>query len=191
MLLKKLFTVAKFEKVSYQNFKESIIDCFGGRAEEMLEETIVSMYEILQLPKRSTKSSAGYDFYTPITFTLQPGMTIKIPSGIRVKMKQRWFMMIVPCSGLGFKYRLRLDNTVGIIDSDYYYSDNEGHIFFKITNESNDGKILKLYAAHPGDHSEADRFAQAIFVKYGLALNDNKKDLKIRNGGLGSTTVHK
>ena len=51
-----------------------------------------------------------------------------------------------PRSGLGFKYRLQLNNTVGINDSDYYGSDNEGHIFAKITNDSKEGKTVELAA---------------------------------------------
>ena len=48
-------------------------------------------------------------------------------------MQPEWVLKCYPRSGLGFKYRLQLNNTVGIIDSDYFYSDNEGHIFSKIT----------------------------------------------------------
>ena len=78
---------------------------------------------------------------------------------------------------MGFKYRLQLDNTVGIIDSDYSGSDNEGHIFIKITNDSNSGKILKL--------EKGDAFAQGVFTEYGITVDDDAND--VRNGGFGST----
>jgi len=130
------------------------------------------------LPKRATKGSAGYDFYAPFTFTLKPGETIKIPTGIRAQMEENWVLKIYPRSGLGFKYRLQLNNTVGIIDSDYYYSDNEGHIFIKITNDSKDGK--KVYIR------EGEAFAQGIFSEYGITVDDDVTD--VRNGGFGSTT---
>lgn len=42
-----------------------------------------------------------------------------------------------------------MNNTVGIIDSDYFFSDNEGHIFMKITNDSNEGKTVEV-PAEPG-----------------------------------------
>lgn len=59
-------------------------------------------------------------------------------------MEDNWVLQCYPRSGLGFKFRLQLNNTVGIIDSDYYYSDNEGHIFAKITNDTNEGKQWKF-----------------------------------------------
>lgn len=121
--------VAKFEKVSKQQFIKDFQDTFTNYD----SETINQIYENLKLPKRATTGSAGYDFYTPIDFTLNPQETIKIPTGIRVKINEGWFLAIYPRSGLGFKYRLQLNNTVGIIDSDYYFSDNQGHIFIKVT----------------------------------------------------------
>ncbi len=113
--------VGKFEFVSYDNFKSS----FDNLDEALIKE----MYENLKKPARATKGSAGYDFYLPMDIKLNPGETIKIPTGIRVSMLDNYVLKIYPRSGLGFKYRLQLNNTVGIIDSDYYYSDNEGHIF--------------------------------------------------------------
>ena len=123
---------AKFYKVSYAQFEKAMLDDFS-----LNEDEIKEIYNQLKLPKRATKGSAGYDFYTPILFQLNPGETIKIPTGIRCEMNPRWVLMIYPRSGLGFKFRLQLNNTVGVIDSDYFYSDNEGHIFIKITNYSN------------------------------------------------------
>ena len=107
--------IAKFEKVSKEQFRVGFIDSFG------YEPT--NEYEELKLPKRATKGSAGYDFFSPIDFSLAPGETIKIPTGIRAKIDDGWVLKIYPRSGLGFKFRLQLNNTVGIIDSDYYYSD--------------------------------------------------------------------
>ena len=81
------------------------------------------------LPRRATSGSAGYDFFAPFDLTVHPGETVTVPTGVRVWMEEGWVLKLYPRSGLGFKYRLQLNNTVGIIDSDYYYSDNEGHIF--------------------------------------------------------------
>ena len=81
-------------------------------------------YEDIKLPARATRGSAGYDFYAPYDFTLAPGQWTKIPTGIRIVLDDDKFLLIAPRSGLGFKYRLQLDNTVGIIDSDYCRSDN-------------------------------------------------------------------
>lgn len=167
--------IAKFHKVSYEQFKEGWTDTFGTENEEELQK----LYESVQLPKRATRGSAGYDFFSPLTFSLKPGETIKIPTGIRVEMEEDWVLKLYPRSGLGFKYRLQLNNTVGIIDSDYFYSDNEGHIFTKITNDSNENKEMKVEAGAG--------FMQGIFIEYGITVDDDAT--AVRNGGFGSTTT--
>ena len=161
---------AKFYKVSMNRFIEDMSN--------FSEEEAKSMYEALKLPKRATQFSAGYDFYAPFDFTLNPGETIKIPTGIRAEMNPTWVLMIFPRSGLGFKYRIQLNNTVGVIDADYFYSDNEGHIFLKLTNDSNEGKVLSV--------KQGEGIAQGIFMMYGLTEDDETTE--VRNGGFGSTT---
>lgn len=186
--------VAKFEKVSYKQFKKDFEDTFTWgdmmalgllppRLTEpdkcVIEVTIKEIYDKIELPKRSTKGSAGYDFYSPITIDLKPGQTVKIPTGIKCKMYSNWVLKLYPRSGLGFKYRLQLNNTVGIIDSDYYGNENnEGHIMAKITNDTNENKTAHLEAG--------TGFMQGIFVEYGITEDDNASDIRV--GGLGSTT---
>ncbi len=163
--------VGRFEKVSFEQFKTGMED-FG------LDEAILKeKYDRIQLPKRATTGSAGYDIRTTVDIRLEPGQTIKIPTGIRVSMLEDWMLAVFPRSGLGFKFRLQLNNTVGIIDSDYYFSDNEGHIFVKLTNDSNEGKVVDL--------KEGDAFAQGIFLPYGITEDDDVT--ASRNGGFGST----
>ncbi len=162
--------IAKFEKVSEKQFKDGFLDCFG--------QNVQNEYEEIKLPRRATSGSAGYDFYSPVDFSLAPGENIKIPTGIRVRIDDGWVLKIYPRSGLGFKFRLQLNNTVGIIDSDYYNSDNEGHIFIKITNDSKEGKTVAV--------KKGEGFAQGIFVEYGITEDDDVTD--VRNGGFGSTT---
>ncbi|MCI9340515.1 MAG: deoxyuridine 5'-triphosphate nucleotidohydrolase [Dorea sp.] len=166
--------IAQFYKVSFEQFKEGYQDAFG----EAKEQDIRRIYDEIKLPKRATRGSAGYDFYAPVSIRLKPGGTIKIPAGIRVKMDEGWVLKCYPRSGLGFKYRLQLNNTVGIIDSDYFYSDNEGHIFAKLTNDTKEGKTVCINAG--------EGFMQGIFVEYGITKDD--ETVEIRNGGFGSTT---
>jgi dUTP pyrophosphatase len=166
--------VAQFHKVSFEQFSKDIKDTFGDR---YFDAQIKYMYDDIKLPKRATKGSAGYDFYSTIDLALSPNQTIKIPTGIRVKIEDGWVLKCYPRSGLGFKYRLQLNNTVGIIDNDYFYSDNEGHIFAKITNDSNEDKSIVI--------DKGEGFMQGIFVEYGITYDDEVTD--IRNGGFGST----
>lgn len=165
-----MYRVGQFEKVSYNQFVEAM-------ELSLSEDEIKKIYNTIKLPQRATKGSAGYDFFIPYSLTLKAGETIKVSTGIRVKISSGWFLSCYPKSGLGFKYRLQLDNTVGIIDSDYYYSDNEGHIFAKITNDSKAEKTIIL--------NSLDGFMQGIFLSYGITYDDNTTG--IRNGGLGST----
>ena len=167
--------IARFKKVSFEQFKKDMIDTFDNMYSE---EEIREIYDKIKMPKRATTGSAGYDFFTPIPFSLEPNHTIKIPTGIRCIMEYEWVLKLYPRSGLGFKYRLQLNNTVGIIDSDYYYSDNEGHIMAKITNDSNEGKVAHL--------KEGDGFIQGIFLQYGVTVDDEADG--VRNGGFGSTS---
>ena len=164
--------IAKFHKVSKERFTADWIDTFAQSQEEAEK-----IYEAIRLPKRATAGSAGYDFFAPAEFTLKPSETVKIPTGIRVEMQPEWVLKCYPRSGLGFKYRLQLNNTVGIIDSDYFYSDNEGHIFIKITNDTNEGRRVELDAGAG--------FAQGIFLPYGITVDDACTGS--RNGGFGST----
>ena len=166
--------IARFHKVSEKRFTEDWLDTFGEEGQEKIRE----IYESIRLPKRATAGSAGYDFFAPVEFIVHPAETIKIPTGIRVEMDQEWVLKCYPRSGLGFKYRLQLNNTVGIIDSDYFYSDNEGHIFAKLTNDTREEKTLTIPAG--------TGFMQGIFVEYGITVDDDAQG--IRNGGFGSTT---
>ena len=164
--------IAKFHKVSFEQFAEGFADYSTDL------EVVRKIYDNIKLPKRATKGSAGYDFFAPVGIVLAPGETMKVPTGIRCEMDYDWVLKLYPRSGLGFKFRLQLNNTVGIIDSDYFYSDNEGHIFAKITNDSNENKVVTLKAG--------DGVMQGIFLQYGICEDDEADG--IRNGGFGSTS---
>ena len=166
-------SVARFEKVSFEQFLKDFGDTYP-----LNEEAIKKIYDNIKLPRRATVGSAGYDFYAPVEIRLNPGETANIPTGIRSYIENGYVLEIYPRSGLGFKYRLQLNNTVGIIDSDYYNSANEGHIFIKITNDSNEGKSLVV--------NEGDGFAQGIFKEFFITYDDNTDG--ISDGGFGSTT---
>lgn len=170
--------IAKFEKISYEQFLKDWSKTFNiENLDTPKRMQIRAIYESIQLPKRSTYGSAGYDFFSPLAFKLYSNESIMIPTGIRVKIDEGWVLKIYPRSGLGTKYRTQLDNTVGIIDSDYYYGDNEGHIFIKITNDSKEGKTLQI--------NLSDRIVQGIFVEYGVTIDDEVENHRM--GGFGST----
>lgn len=134
-----------------------------------------SKYDGIKLPCRGTAGSAGYDFFAPEEVTVKAGESVKVATGIRCSMRTDTCLLIFPRSSLGFRYRLALDNTVGVIDSDYYGADNEGHIMIKMTNNSSADLLIE----------EGKAFAQGIFFRYGLT--DDDEATRTRTGGFGST----
>lgn len=173
--------VAEFSKVSFEQFKKDWISAFpnitDGMSEEDINEHIHDIYDNIKLPKRATMQSAGYDFFSPVGFTLGKGGSIKIPTGIRCEMYDGWVLMEFPRSGHGFKYGISMANTVAVIDGDYFESDNEGHIFIKLINDSCIAKPFKI--------NTGDAFCQGVFLPFGITLDDDVT--AERNGGLGST----
>lgn len=154
----------KFEKISFEQFKKDIIDD-------------KNLYNEYQLPRRSTKNSAGYDFFALYDYTLQPGEIKKIPTGIKSEMNDDEVLFLIDRSSMGFKYNIRMCNQVGVIDSDYYNNnDNEGHIWIKIQNEGDKEYSVKKGAA----------MIQGIFMKYLKIDNENEINNE-RTSGIGST----
>lgn len=156
-----------FEKIPIEQFAK---DCGMDKDDPKLIEA----WENIKLPRRATPDSAGYDFYVPQNVCLNPEKETVFATGIRVQMCPGWFLMCVPRSGLGFKYGVRLRNSTGIIDADYYYADNFGHIMASVTTEI------------PVSLKAGDRFMQGIFVPFGVTTDDEPINAT-RRGGFGST----
>lgn len=160
--------VGKFEKVSLDQWHKDYFNESKEECNKTLEE--------IPMPTRSSVGSAGYDIHTPYAFTLKPGEDIKVPTGLKCRMEDGWFLMAVPRSGMGFKYYTRLANTVGIIDASYYNNEtNEGHMWVKVRNEGDKDVVVDKY----------DRICQMIFVPYGITEDDNA--VAERTGGIGSS----
>lgn len=175
--------IAKFEKVSFEQFRKDWMKAFGEdygnalRNTEFLNNAIKECYDNIKMPKRSTSGSAGYDMFLPFNLELEIDEVKVVPTGIRCKMDSGWVLKAYPRSGHGFKYGVHLANTVGIIDEDYYNADNEGHIHIKLVNDSILSRTIEL---------EADTaFCQGIFVPFGITVDDDTDG--IRKGGFGST----
>jgi dUTP pyrophosphatase len=189
-----------FTKVLFEQYKNDMIKTFQMQESDTLDELLKSSYDKIQLPKRSTSLSAGFDFFSPFEFTLKKGQTILIPTGIRCLIHPTKFLALVPRSGLGFKNRLQLANTVGIIDADYAYADNEGHIMIKIVYEGFEEETIENITINnifvPCNFKqttpesitipEGKAFCQGIVIPYGIdePILVQKKE---RKGGFGST----
>lgn len=160
----------KFEIISENQWKNDIIDyTFYGCPEPE--------HQNIKIPKRGTKNSAGYDFFSPIPIIIPAHGMVKVPTGIKAAMENDEILSIYPRSSIGFKTGIRLANTVGIVDSDYYNNtDNEGHIFIKFYNPTDSDYEINV----------GDKIVQGIFTKY-LTVDDEEEIETERAGGLGST----
>lgn len=156
-----------FEKISFKQFQTD----FGKYIDNLNE-----VYEQYALPNRKTMGSAGYDILALFAFTLNPGESIILPTGLRAYMNKNEFLAIVVRSSLGIKKRIMLMNQIGIIDHDYYQNiTNEGHIMVGLVNMGNE----------PWKCKAGDAIVQGIFLNY-LLTDDDNNDF-IRLGGIGST----
>ena len=153
-----------FEKISFEQFKNDISDD-------------LELYNSYNIPKRSTKESAVYDFESIIDFTIKPGEIKKIPLGIKANMNSGEVLFLIVRSSQGFKYNVRMCNQVGVIDKDYYNnSDNEGHMWIKLENHGDKDYVV----------SKGDKIIQGIFIPFLTVDNEEKID-SVRTSGIGST----
>lgn len=131
----------------------------------------------IQLPRRATNRSSGYDIFSPVEVCILPNESIVIPSDIKAYMLDDEELLIFPRSSLGLKKGLVIKNTIGKIDSDYYScEENDGNIKISIWNTSNSVQIIK----------KGDRICQCSFYNY-LTTDDDNPINNIRTGGVGSS----
>lgn len=164
-------TIASFQKVSFAEYKAARQKMFSVD-NEVSESDLFDEWLNIKLPVRATAGSAGYDFCIPFDAFVTDESRI-IPTGIRANIQNGWVLMLFPRSGMGMKFGMQLDNTVGVIDSDYFYADNEGHI------------MAKIHSSKAFELNQGERFVQGVFLPYGVAEGDNATAQ--RHGGMGST----
>ena len=156
----------KFEKISYDEFRKSVSDDRD-------------LYDSIQLPKRSTVNSCGYDIMSVSSGIIEPHESMIFKTGIKVMMNNDEVLYIYSRSGQGFKNDVSLANSVGLIDADYYDNpSNEGHIMIKLINHGDDAYLVNA----------GDKIAQGVFMKY-LMVDDDEGVNNSRNGGFGSTNI--
>ena len=154
----------KFERISFNQFKKDVSDD-------------KKLYESIELPKRSTTNSAGYDIRSIEEGIIEPSKAMRFKTGVKVSMNDDEVFYIYSRSSFGYKYNVTMANSVGVIDADYYNNeDNEGHFSICLINHGDKPLEVKI----------GDRIAQGVFMKY-LIVDDEEKVDKKRKGGFGST----
>ena len=161
----------KFERIGFEQFKKDYIKRIDPSASSA---DIAKAYTKIRKPERSTVNSAGYDFVIPFDLTMSKNSMVYIPTGICIKLDPDKYLELVPRSS-GAKKGLRLGNTVGVVDADYYNNpDNGGHIL--ICMQTTDQNV---------SFSVGDKIAQGIIKQYFMVDDDAAKG--VREGGFGST----
>lgn len=149
----------------------------------------------VDMPRRATKGSAGYDFYAPHDIELRPGEWVDVDTGVKFDGKEmlkcpmtkstspskqlyetpwigewdHWVMLLFPRSGLGTKYGVRFRNTVGVIDMSY-----------------RDNIRACLTSDVPVTIHKGERFMQGIVISFRM-FADEIEPTEERKGGHGST----
>ena len=154
----------KFEKISFEQFKKDISDD-------------TKLYDSIELPRRSTSKSAGYDIRSMESGIIKPGEYKRFKTGLKVSMNDDEVLYIYSRSSLGYKHGVTMVNSVGVIDADFYNNpDNEGHFSVCLINHGTENFKVEV----------GDRIAQGVFMKY-LTVDDEEEILEKRIGGFGST----
>ena len=166
-------TVIQFEKVPFEQFYTDCVKLGWVGEGDSSKELLSLHYDDIILPKRATEGSAGYDFFLPLPFCMDSKTRVTVPTGIRVHLDSGMFLMLAPRSGLGAKYGMKLRNTIGIVDEDYYNANNYGHILARISSD---------FSFHM---EKGDRFMQGVIIPF--CLTDDDQSDQHRIGGFGST----
>ena len=170
-----------FEKITREQWVKDMVNLYHleSPTEENFRE-INKLYDGIKLPKRATKYSAGYDFYASGDVVIPSGGSYIIPTGIRwvcdKEEDKNKVLQIYPRSGIGFKTGVRLMNTVGIIDADYWEGNNEGHIMLKLYNPTDSPLHVK----------DGEAIVQGVITEY-HTCDDEEEIVEKRMGGMGST----
>lgn len=169
-----------FIRVQYSKFADDVRKYCG---DSITSERLFDYWTEIPIPKRKTQFSCGYDVATPIPISVQAHSRVIVPTGIKAVFSEdemkTWCLKLYARSSVGIKDNVVVTNAVGLIDSDFQFSDNDGDMLLTLTNMSD---VLRQYK--PGD-----RICQAVFEIYGVTSDDDATGA--RTGGLGSTHLGK
>ena len=174
-------SIMHFEKITREQWVKDMVNLHSLKhPTEANFREINKLYDGIKLPKRATKYSAGYDFYVSGDVAILSENSGIVPTGIRwvcdKEEDKNKVLQIYPRSGIGFRTGVRLMNTVGIIDADYWEGNNEGHIMLKLYNPMDS----------PLHVEDGGAIVQGVITEY-HTCDDEEEIVEKRTGGMGST----
>lgn len=165
----------RFGRVTYSAFADDVKKFIPY---SIKPENLFDLWNEIELPKRSTQYSAGYDIKTPLDITIPPHSSVKVPSGIKAIFNademNTWCLLLYIRSSVGAE-GVVITHGTGVIDADYQFAKNDGGMVLALTNNTNN--IVKFKAG--------DRIMQGVFVIRGTTEDDQAAG--DRTGGMGNT----
>ena len=170
-----------------------------GAAKKLVKIPIQLCHLDAQIPTYANIGDAGLDLYALDDYTINPGETKLIPTGIKVAIPRGYELQVRPKSGRALKTKLRVANTPGTIDSGYrdeiaVIIENVDPPIKDITYDFDDkGNIIIKSILHgsPFYIEKGTKFAQLILNEVPTASFIKVEDIHEiegdRNGGFGSS----
>jgi dUTP pyrophosphatase len=204
-LINEAIDTLDFLSAEKKDFLRKITAMSANKMTELSNQTIKNIQipcEVLNgnlPPQYAHDTDAGMDIISPAEYTIAPGETIIIPTGIKCAIPEGYALLIQPRSGQSVKTKLRIANTPGLIDSGYrdeigvivenieppfkdidYEFDDNGEIHIK--------SILhgQSYTIAAGQKFAQMRLVQVPHVQF-VAVENVGEIGENRGGGFGST----
>lgn len=152
-----------------------------------------------KMPTYAHDTDAGADIYCPQEITIQPGEQVKVPTGLKIACPVGYAMLVHPRSGLASRSKMRICNSIGLIDSGYrdevcVLIENTDNSVRDVTSHYDDNGQLQIDSILYGSPiviGAGERFAQFRLVEVPRAnFMEVKSVLKYegdRGGGFGSS----
>lgn len=170
-----------------------------GAAKKLVKIPIQLCHSDAKIPTYANIGDAGLDIYALDDYTINPGETKLIPTGIKVAIPRGYELQVRPKSGRALKTKLRVANTPGTIDCGY--RDEVGVIIENIDSPIKDitydfdekGNIIIKSILHGSPYyiEKGTKFAQLVLNEVPTASFMQVEDIHEiegdRNGGFGSS----
>ena len=143
-----------------------------GVAKRIINVPIELTSENAIMPKYAHLGDGAVDLYAPEEYVINPGETVIIPCDIKVALPYGYAFLIHPRSGLSAKSKLRVANSIGLVDSQYkgvigVIVENIEPKIKDIDCDYVDGKLVVNSILYGSPHviGKGERFAQMRLVE--------------------------